>query len=184
MLAYVGDCVGEKAEAVVELVVRHWCEFVKAATYDHGLFGLRPAEPELSFFVKYHDSAVNMMTESGRREKLRAEQEAEAAKNRAEEEQRRINAAKQRAEEIKQWNDMLDYISERYSLPRHRSVVELSDMLKICKYPSTKGELATALDEWEAENKKRFLLTWEEQKAEMNNVAARLKQKVCTQVQS
>jgi hypothetical protein len=164
MLAYVGDCVGERAEAVVEFVVGRWREFVEAATRDRGLFGSLPAKPDLAFFVKNHASAVNLMTELVRRERLRAEQQAQAAKSQAEEEQRRVEMAIQRAEEAKRREDMLDCISERYSLPRDRAVLELEDILELCGHPSTREELAKALDEWESANNERALPNWEEER--------------------
>ena len=82
---------------------------------------------------------------------------------------------------------MVDCISERYSLPRDRAVPELEDILELCGHPSTREELAQALDEWEAVNKKRALLTWEERKKEMEDLRASFdapnEQKVRTQEQ-
>ncbi len=83
MLGHVGKYVGNDAGAVIEFVLGHWSGFVKTAMTDHGLFGSQPETPGVPFFVKYHDSAVNMMLQALAQEKAHAEQEAKWAESHA-----------------------------------------------------------------------------------------------------
>jgi hypothetical protein len=76
MLAYFGDCVEDKAAAVLEFVLAHWVSFVTAATTKYGLFGSQPAEPYVPWFCKYHESAVNLTLQSIAKKKQGEEHKA------------------------------------------------------------------------------------------------------------
>jgi hypothetical protein len=61
MLKHFRSCVPDEATEVIEFVHANWSSFIRAAKAKYGLFGSLPDEPSIPFFVKYHDSAVNLM---------------------------------------------------------------------------------------------------------------------------
>lgn len=84
MLAYFGNCVENRAAAVIEFVLTHWTGFVAAAKKECGLFGSLPEQPVVPFFVKHHATAVNMMLQSIATKKKEEDYKAkEAAKTKA-----------------------------------------------------------------------------------------------------